>query len=61
MVVFCHNLSPILIKEAFEKNNLKRLKQLQSDLFDGCGQSKFVCPARIDLKSSILRAKGSIR
>jgi Na+-translocating ferredoxin:NAD+ oxidoreductase RnfC subunit len=48
MVVFCHNLSPILIKEAFEKNNLKRLKQFQSDLFEGCGQSKFVCPARID-------------
>jgi len=61
MVVCCHNLSPILIKEAFEKNNLKKLKQLQSDLCDGCGHCSFVCPARIDLKSSILRAKGPIR
>ena len=61
MVVCCHNLSTILIKEAFEKNNLERLKQPKSDLCDGHGHCSFVCPARIDLKSSVLRAKGSIR
>jgi ferredoxin len=61
MVSCCHNLSPILIKEAFDKKNVKRLKQLQADLCDGCGHCSFVCPARIDLKGSVLRAKSSIR
>jgi Pyruvate/2-oxoacid:ferredoxin oxidoreductase delta subunit len=61
MVVCCHNLSPILIKEAFDKNNMKRLKQLKADFCDGCGHCSYVCPARIDLKGSILRAKSSIR
>jgi electron transport complex protein RnfD len=61
MVVCCHNLSPILIKEAFDKNNMKRLKQLKTDLCDGCGHCSYVCPARIDLKGSILRAKSSMR
>lgn len=28
MVVCCHNLSPILIKEVYDKNNPKKLKQL---------------------------------
>jgi len=61
MVVCCHNLSPILIKEAFDKNNTKKLRKLKADLCDGCGNCSYVCPARIDLKGSILRAKASIR
>ena len=61
MVVCCHNLSPILIKEAFDKNDMKRLKQLKADFCDGCGHCNYVCPARIDLKGSILRAKSSMR
>jgi len=61
MVSCCHSLSPILIKEAFDKNNMKKLKQLKSDLCDGCGNCNYVCPARIDLRSSILRAKSSMR
>ena len=61
MVVCCHNLSPILIKEAFDKNNMKKLKQLKADFCDGCGHCSYVCPARIDLKGSILRAKSSMR
>jgi len=61
MVVCCHNLSPILIKEAFDKNNMKRLKQLEADLCDGCGHCSYVCPARIDLKGSILQAKPLVR
>ena len=61
MVVCCHNLSPILIKEAFDKNNMKRLKRLEADLCDGCGHCSYVCPARIDLKGSILQAKPLVR
>jgi electron transport complex protein RnfD len=61
MVVCCHNLSPILIKEALDKDNMKRLKQLRADLCDGCGHCSYVCPARIDLKGSILRAKSLMR
>ena len=61
MVVCCHNLSPILIKEAFDKNNIKKLIKLKADLCDGCGHCSYVCPARIDLQGSILRAKSSIR
>jgi Na+-translocating ferredoxin:NAD+ oxidoreductase RnfC subunit len=60
MIVCCHNLSPIKIKEAFDKNNMKKLKQLQADLCDGCGHCSYVCPARIDLQGSILRAKASM-
>jgi len=61
MVVCCHNLSPILIKQAFDKNNLKRLGKLNADFCTGCGSCSFVCPARIDLKGSVLRAKVLIR
>jgi ferredoxin len=61
MVVCCHNLSPIMIKEAFDKNNVKKLQKLKADLCDGCGHCSYVCPARIDLKGSVLRAKSSIR
>ena len=57
----CHKLSPILIKEAFAKGNVERLKKLQGDLCEGCGHCSFVCPARIDLKGSMLRAKASLR
>jgi electron transport complex protein RnfD len=61
MRVCCHKLSPILIKEAFEKNKVKRLSKLHTDYCTGCGHCSFVCPARIDLKSSILRAKAAMR
>ncbi|MEM2911427.1 MAG: RnfABCDGE type electron transport complex subunit D [Candidatus Bathyarchaeia archaeon] len=61
MVICCHNLSPILIKEAFDKGKTETLKKLQANLCDGCGNCSFVCPARIDLRGSILRAKASLR
>jgi len=61
MVVCCHNLSPILIKEAFDKGETETLKKLQANLCDGCGNCSFVCPARIDLKGFTLRAKASLR
>jgi electron transport complex protein RnfD len=60
MRVCCHKLSPILIKEAFEKNKVKRLSRLHTDYCTGCGNCSFVCPARIDLKGSILRAKAAM-
>ncbi len=59
--VCCHDLSPILIKEAFDKNNKKKIERLKADLCDGCGHCSYVCPARIDLQGSVLRAKVSIR
>jgi len=61
MRVCCHKLSPILIKEAFDKNNVEKLVKLQADLCEGCGHCSFVCPARIDLKGSILRSKSLLR
>ena len=61
LLVCCHDLSPIVIKEAFDKNNVQRLTKLKADLCDGCGHCSYVCPARIDLKGSILRAKASLR
>jgi len=57
----CHNLSPILIKEAHDKRNVKKLRRLQPDLCTGCGNCSFVCPSRIDLKLSVLKAKASLR
>ncbi len=61
MAVCCHNLSPILIKEAFDKGKTETLKRLQANLCDGCGNCSFVCPARIDLRGAMLRAKASLR
>jgi electron transport complex protein RnfD len=61
MRVCCHKLSPILIKEAFDKQNIDRLVKLNADYCTGCGHCSYVCPARIDLKGSILRAKAMLR
>jgi electron transport complex protein RnfD len=57
----CHKLSPILIKEAFDKQNIEKLIQLHADYCTGCGHCSYVCPARIDLKGSVLRAKAMLR
>ena len=61
MRVCCHKLSPILIKEAFDKTNVEKLAKLRADLCEGCGHCSFICPARIDLKGSILRSKALLR
>ena len=61
MRVCCHKLSPILIKEAFDKKDVNKLVKLQADLCDGCGHCTFVCPARIDIRNSVLRAKAMLR
>jgi electron transport complex protein RnfC len=51
----------VLIKEAFEKNKKEKLRQLRADLCIGCGNCTYVCPSRIDLRASVLRAKASLR
>jgi electron transport complex protein RnfD len=61
MRVCCHKLSPILIKQAFDKINVEKIAKLQADLCEGCGHCSFVCPARIDLRGSILRSKALLR
>jgi len=61
MRVCCHNLSPIMIKEAFDKMNVEKLSKLNADYCTGCGHCTFVCPARIELKGSVLRAKAMLR
>jgi len=57
----CLHLSPILVKQAFEKEDLETCKKLQANLCEGCGHCSFVCPARIDLKGTMLRAKSALR
>jgi electron transport complex protein RnfD len=61
MRVCCHKLSPILIKQAFDKQNFDALIKLNADYCDGCGHCSFVCPSRLDLKGSVLRAKAMLR
>jgi coenzyme F420-reducing hydrogenase beta subunit/Na+-translocating ferredoxin:NAD+ oxidoreductase RnfD subunit len=54
MRICCNQLSPILIKQAFDKRNVKELMKLDADYCAGCGNCNFICPARIDLKSTML-------
>jgi Na+-translocating ferredoxin:NAD+ oxidoreductase subunit D len=61
MRVCCHKLSPILIKSAFDKMNIEQLQALKADYCTGCGHCTFVCPSRIDLRKSVLQAKGMLR
>ena len=50
-MIVCHNsLSPILIKEAYNKQNVKNLMKLESDYCTGCRTCNFVCPAGINLE-----------
>ena len=61
MRVCCHKLSPILIKQAFDKVNFDAMSKLHADYCTGCGHCTYVCPARIDLRNSVLRAKAMLR
>ena len=54
MRVCCNKLSPIVIKEAFDKHDAAKLMKLDADYCAGCGNCNFVCPARIDLRSTML-------
>jgi Na+-translocating ferredoxin:NAD+ oxidoreductase RnfD subunit/Pyruvate/2-oxoacid:ferredoxin oxidoreductase delta subunit len=57
----CHSLSPILIKQAFDKMNFVNMSKLHADYCDGCGHCSYVCPSRIDLKGAVLRSKAMLR
>jgi len=57
----CMHLSPILVKQAFDRGNLKAARKLQANLCDACGYCNYVCPSRIDLKGTMLRAKAASR
>ncbi len=61
MRVCCHGLSPILIKQAFDKEDVNALVKLNADFCTGCGHCSFVCPSRIDLKGAVLRSKAMLR
>lgn len=61
MRVCCHNLSPILIKQAFDKMNIDAMSKLNADYCTGCGSCSFVCPSRVDLKGAVLRSKAMLR
>jgi electron transport complex protein RnfD len=61
MRVCCHKLSPIMIKQAFDKMDVNALVKLNADYCTGCGHCSYVCPARIDLKGAVLRSKAMLR
>lgn len=61
MRVCCHRLSPILIKQAFDKTDVMTLSKLNADYCTGCGHCSYVCPSRIDLKGAVLRSKAMLR
>lgn len=61
MRVCCHKLSPILIKQAFDKMDVEQLSKLNADYCTGCGHCSYVCPSRIDLKGAVLRSKAMLR
>jgi len=49
MTVCSNGLSPALIKEAFDKQNVKKMMKLNADYCAGCSTCNFVCPTRINL------------
>lgn len=57
----CHGLSPILIKQAFDKMNFDQMMKLHADYCTGCGHCTYICPARIDLRKAVLQSKGMLR
>jgi electron transport complex protein RnfD len=61
MRVCCHRLPAIQIKEAFDKGDVKKMIKLRADLCEGCGNCVFVCPAKIDIRSTNLKAAVLVR
>jgi coenzyme F420-reducing hydrogenase beta subunit/Na+-translocating ferredoxin:NAD+ oxidoreductase RnfD subunit len=54
MYICCNSLSPILIKQAYDKQNVKQLMKMDADYCAGCADCNLVCPVRIDLRSYTL-------
>ena len=61
LVSCCKSLPVILIKEAVDKANWEKAKNLGLEYCDACGHCSYVCPARIDLKGAITGAKQQIQ
>ena len=54
MRICCNGLSPILIKQAFDKGDAAELMKLDADYCAGCNSCNYVCPARINLRGTML-------
>lgn len=53
-------LSPILIKEALEANDLEKMKEFKANLCMQCGLCSYICPSRIELTDAVARAKAKV-
>ena len=61
LVSCCMNLPVILIKEAVDKGNWVKARKLGVEYCDACGHCSYVCPARIDLKTTMVSARDEIQ
>jgi electron transport complex protein RnfD len=61
-IVACsQNLSPILIMEAVDKGDWKRVEKLGTAYCNNCGFCSLVCPARIDLRTIAVSARDKLK
>ena len=54
------NIPSIFVKNAADKGNWAKAKDLGAGYCVECGQCSLVCPARIDLKAAVVSAKGKV-
>ena len=61
-LVIMNLTSPLLDKVGIPPSRTTKITpKLQANLCEGCGHCVFVCPARIDLKGTVLRSKAMLR
>jgi electron transport complex protein RnfC len=53
-------LSPIVIKEALQDNEISSIAELRPELCMECGLCSYICPSRIELTDSVVRAKNKV-
>jgi electron transport complex protein RnfC len=53
-------LSPIVIKEALDSNNLEKMIEFKADACMQCGLCSYICPSRIELTDAVTRAKSKV-
>ena len=51
-------IAPCMIKRASKAKNKKKLKKLKPNKCMECGLCTYICPAKIDLRSVVIKAKG---